>query len=68
MQLTNRVALAMSASAQDHHFITLFEQHFRKGLPEKSAPAGDNDTRFHVRTPGKRQAPLSHDRREAISR
>jgi hypothetical protein len=58
----------MSAAAQDHHFIALSEQHFRKSLPKKSAAAGQNNTRFHVRASDKRQAPLSQDRREAISR
>ena len=68
MKLSNRAGVARSASAQDHDLITFADQRFRERLPEKSAATGKNDARFHVRTSGKRQAPLSHDRREATSR
>src|SRR4051794_22372741 len=68
MELPNRAPFAMRAAAQDHDFVASCEQGFGERLPEKSAAAGENNARFHNRASGKRQAPLSHDRREAISR
>src|ERR1043165_5255039 len=68
MQVTDRGLFAMRAASQDHDLIAFADQNFRERLPEKSAASGENDPRFHVRTSGKRQAPLSHERREAISR
>src|SRR3954471_16809157 len=68
MQITDRGPFAVRTTSQDDDIITFADQHLCERLPEKSAAARKNDARFHVRTSGKRQAPLSHERRDAISR
>src|SRR5438045_3532906 len=68
MQLSNRGRVALRAAAEDDYVIPLAHQNFCERLAEKPAPAGENDAWLHVRGSGRKQAPLSQDRRDAISR
>src|SRR3954468_22635264 len=68
VQLLNRGGVALRAAAEDDYLIPLAHQNFGERLAEKSAPAGENNAWLHVRGSGTKQAPLSQDRRVAISR